>query len=269
MRIALLRPDTTDTPEGRLGALLARGLPAGEVESFVIDGTRSGEARAVVDVFDRSRAFDLVHVICGTAQIAFASGLCLPVVTTVHRAPAAEERPLLERLHGRLWVVAGGRERFAGFECAAHIPTPEADAPAREIASAMGAYAELYDRALAAESRRRADSEHDRRPWGEYWVLADLPEYKVKRIDVLPGRRLSYQRHARRAEHWVVVRGRALVTLDGVEHALAPGESIDVPLGAAHRVANPGPELLTFVEVQHGSYFGEDDIERLADDFGR
>ena len=113
------------------------------------------------------------------------------------------------------------------------------------------------------------DPLHEVRPWGQFWVLHDDPGFKVKRIDVLPGKRLSYQRHAQRAEHWVVVAGRAIVTLDGVERALGPGESIDVPLGAAHRVANPGPGLLSFVEVQLGSYFGEDDIERLADDFGR
>ncbi len=114
-----------------------------------------------------------------------------------------------------------------------------------------------------------SDERHDRRPWGEYWVLHDDPRFKVKRIDVLPGKRLSYQRHEKRSEHWVIVRGRALVTVDGVERELTAGQSIDVPLGAAHRIANPGPEPLTFVEVQQGSYFGEDDIQRLQDDFGR
>jgi mannose-6-phosphate isomerase len=113
------------------------------------------------------------------------------------------------------------------------------------------------------------DPLHEVRPWGQFWVLHDDPGFKVKRIDVLPGKRLSYQRHSKRAEHWTVVRGRALVTLDGRDHELGPGASIDVPLGAAHRVANPGAETLSFVEVQLGTYFGEDDIERLADDFGR
>ena len=114
-----------------------------------------------------------------------------------------------------------------------------------------------------------SDPLHEVRPWGEFHVLHDDPAFKVKRIDVLPGKRLSYQRHARRAEHWTVVRGRALVTLDGVDHSLAVGQSIDIPLGTAHRVANTGPGLLSLIEVQHGSYFGEDDIERLSDDFGR
>lgn len=113
------------------------------------------------------------------------------------------------------------------------------------------------------------DHERDERPWGSYEVLEDAPSHKVKRIEVRPGQRLSYQRHQRRAEHWFVVSGAALVTIDDADHALAAGMAIDVPVGAAHRVANAGEDLLVFVEVQHGEYFGEDDIERLEDDFGR
>ena len=100
-------------------------------------------------------------------------------------------------------------------------------------------------------------------------MLADDPSYKVKAITVQPGQRLSYQRHGRRAEHWFVVSGTATVTLDGEVVRLAPGEAIDIPRQAAHRVANAGRESLVFVEVQHGDYFGEDDIERLDDDYGR
>ncbi|HLI15704.1 MAG TPA: phosphomannose isomerase type II C-terminal cupin domain [Acidimicrobiales bacterium] len=111
--------------------------------------------------------------------------------------------------------------------------------------------------------------EHDERPWGSYTVLDDAPDHKVKRITVRPGERLSYQRHARRSEHWFVVRGRGTVTLDGAEHAVGPGSAIDVPAGTAHRVANGGEDDLVFVEVQHGEYFGEDDIVRLEDDYGR
>lgn len=111
--------------------------------------------------------------------------------------------------------------------------------------------------------------ETDTRPWGSYTVLEDADTHKVKRIDVLPGKRLSYQKHARRSEHWFIVVGEALVTLDGVDHVLQPGQAIDIPLGAAHRIANPGPGPLAFIEVQQGDYFGEDDIVRLEDDFGR
>jgi mannose-6-phosphate isomerase-like protein (cupin superfamily) len=109
----------------------------------------------------------------------------------------------------------------------------------------------------------------DERPWGSYLVLDEGEDYKVKRIEVLPGKRLSYQRHARRSEHWFVARGRAKVTLNDREILVKTGESIDIPVTAKHRVENPGQELLIFIETQTGDYFGEDDIERLDDDFGR
>lgn len=111
--------------------------------------------------------------------------------------------------------------------------------------------------------------EHDERPWGSYTVLDDSATHKVKRMEVRPGHRLSYQRHERRAEHWFVVAGEADVTLDDVVHRLHPGDAIDIAKGAAHRVANPGASALVFVEVQVGDYFGEDDIARLDDDYGR
>jgi len=111
--------------------------------------------------------------------------------------------------------------------------------------------------------------EFDRRPWGSYEVLEEAPTFKVKRIEVLPGKRLSYQKHAQRAEHWFVVAGTAKVTLDGSELTVRTGEAIDISIGTAHRVENPGEENLIFIEVQRGNYLGEDDIVRLEDDFGR
>ena len=109
----------------------------------------------------------------------------------------------------------------------------------------------------------------DRRPWGTFTVLDEGDTFKVKRIEVLPGKRLSYQKHAQRAEHWVVVEGTARVTLDDRDIIVEKGGAIDIPIGSAHRVENPGDDLLVFIEVQRGSYFGEDDIIRLQDDFGR
>jgi len=111
--------------------------------------------------------------------------------------------------------------------------------------------------------------EFDRRPWGTYTVLEEAPNFKVKRIEVLPGKRLSYQKHSQRAEHWFVVAGTARVTLDGSEIIVHTGEAIDIPIGSAHRVENPGDDDLIFIEVQRGSYLGEDDIVRLEDDYGR
>ena len=109
----------------------------------------------------------------------------------------------------------------------------------------------------------------EKRPWGSFTVLDEGDSYKVKRIEVLPEKRLSYQKHARRAEHWMVVAGEAKVTLDGADIVLGVGETVDVPVGAAHRVENIGRQNLIFIEIQRGNYLGEDDIQRLQDDYGR
>ncbi len=110
----------------------------------------------------------------------------------------------------------------------------------------------------------------DQRPWGSFTVLDEDEDYKIKRIEVFPTKRLSYQKHAHRSEHWFVVRGIAKVTLNGKEFLVKKGEDVNVPVGTAHRVENPdAEELLIFIETQTGDYFGEDDIERLEDDFGR
>jgi mannose-6-phosphate isomerase-like protein (cupin superfamily) len=119
------------------------------------------------------------------------------------------------------------------------------------------------------EAAGTRDSRQETRPWGGFTVLDDAEDHKVKRMVVHPGHRLSYQRHAHRAEHWFVIRGAGLVTLDGTDLPVAAGSAVDVPRGAAHRITNTGDTDLVFVEVQHGDSFAEDDIERLDDDYGR
>jgi mannose-6-phosphate isomerase len=109
----------------------------------------------------------------------------------------------------------------------------------------------------------------EHRPWGGFEVLVDEPDYKIKHITVHSGRRLSLQYHRRRDEHWFFVTGVGLVTRGEETIAAAPGLALDIPAGATHRVENTGEEPLVFVEIQTGAYFGEDDIVRLADDFGR
>ncbi|MBN2514949.1 MAG: phosphomannose isomerase type II C-terminal cupin domain [Deltaproteobacteria bacterium] len=111
--------------------------------------------------------------------------------------------------------------------------------------------------------------EEDHRPWGYYQVLADEPDHKVKRIVIYSGKRLSLQRHRHRAEHWHVIKGEAIVTRNEEELPIGRGQAVDIPRGALHRIMNPGTEDLIFIEVQTGDYFGEDDIERIEDDFGR
>ncbi len=107
------------------------------------------------------------------------------------------------------------------------------------------------------------------RPWGHYDVLHSAVDHQVKTITVLPKKRLSLQAHERRSELWVVVRGAAVATLDGCDIPLGVGEYVFIGAGSVHRMENPGSKPLVFIEVQVGDYFGEDDIVRFEDDFGR
>lgn len=107
------------------------------------------------------------------------------------------------------------------------------------------------------------------RPWGNYETMAVSGNHKVKRVTVLPGKRLSLQRHRHRTEHWVIVQGDALFTLEGQERRLVPGDVVGIPVYSLHRIQNCGNIPLVFVETQRGDYLGEDDIERLEDDYGR
>ncbi|QYJ03972.1 phosphomannose isomerase type II C-terminal cupin domain [Nocardioides panacisoli] len=107
------------------------------------------------------------------------------------------------------------------------------------------------------------------RPWGSWQVLDEGDGFKVKRIVVEPGCRLSYQTHEHRAEHWTVVAGVATCVIDDEEKVLQIADSVNVAVGQAHRITNMHDEPLIIIEVQHGSYTGEDDIVRLSDDYGR
>ncbi|MBT5954650.1 phosphomannose isomerase type II C-terminal cupin domain [bacterium] len=106
-------------------------------------------------------------------------------------------------------------------------------------------------------------------PWGWWEVLLDESYTKVKRILVNPFHRLSYQKHFKRSEYWTVVNGTATVTLDDVQIQLQEGQSLHIPQGSFHRIANTLNIPLILIEVQYGTYFGEDDIIRVSDDYGR
>lgn len=112
-------------------------------------------------------------------------------------------------------------------------------------------------------------NKYDIRPWGQYWVLEGTDNHKVKHIIVSQGGRLSYQYHHYRSEIWTVVAGVATVTLEGEIKEYKKGEVVMIPQGAKHRVQNAGIELLELIEVQLGTYFGEDDIIRIEDDYSR
>lgn len=111
----------------------------------------------------------------------------------------------------------------------------------------------------------------EHRPWGSYTILdgADYIGYKVKRINVYPGMRLSLQSHNKRSEHWVIVKGRGKVQLNDTFREVVSNDIIYIPKEALHRIENIGNDELVFIETQVGEYLGEDDIIRYSDDFGR
>jgi len=106
----------------------------------------------------------------------------------------------------------------------------------------------------------------EQRAWGTRETLAEAVDHRVDRVTVQPGERLSLQRHRQRSEHWHMIAGRALVSVDGQEVELGPGDSVNIHCGATHRVHNIGDHPVVLIEVQRGDSFGEDDLERLADD---
>lgn len=107
------------------------------------------------------------------------------------------------------------------------------------------------------------------RPWGQYEILCEEPDFKTKRITVLPGSQISYQSHAKREERWTIVRGLGEVILEDQVIPVHVGAHVHIPLGAKHRIRNTGTQPIEFIEVQTGTYFGEDDIVRYSDDYGR
>ena len=111
--------------------------------------------------------------------------------------------------------------------------------------------------------------ESEERPWGRFLVIHDQPTYKLKRIEVDPGERLSYQYHHKRSEAWTIVGWVGNITLNGNTKEYKAGETILIPQGVKHRIENKRSEKVVFIEVQTGTYFGEDDIVRIEDDYNR
>ncbi|MBN2040142.1 MAG: phosphomannose isomerase type II C-terminal cupin domain [Spirochaetes bacterium] len=123
-------------------------------------------------------------------------------------------------------------------------------------------------RFLSFAMKNQTDND-SHRPWGFYEILSDEKDHKVKRITVYPEKRLSLQMHEKRAEHWLIVKGMAKMTLNDKDFELTEGQSVDIEKKSSHRIENTGKDNLVFIEVQTGDYFGEDDIIRLDDDYGR
>jgi len=211
------------------------------------------EARALLHPisFDEPFGLSVVEAMaCGTPVIAFNRG-SMPelirdgingyLVSTVEEAADAI---------GRLGEIDRG-------DCRAWIETHFS------VERMVDDYIQVYEQ-IIEQTRRK-----DHRPWGYYEILEDTSGHKVKRIVVFPGNRLSLQRHRRRSEHWHVIYGEGIATLNDKEITLRAGDSMDIHQGAIHRMENRGKENMAFIEVARGDYLGEDDIERLEDDFGR
>lgn len=128
---------------------------------------------------------------------------------------------------------------------------------------------QIVDALKLTDAPELAQSKTSLRPWGSWTMLVRALGFHVKQVDVLAGSRLSLQSHEHRAEHWIIIEGRATVTRGEDVLELGPGESIFIPKGTIHRLENAGTELLRIVEVATGEYLGEDDITRIDDDFGR
>jgi mannose-1-phosphate guanylyltransferase/mannose-6-phosphate isomerase len=121
----------------------------------------------------------------------------------------------------------------------------------------------------ASEQKQLTENSFTMRPWGSYDVMEEKPGFKVKKLTVNPGAKLSLQKHEHRSEHWVVVRGTATVTRDDEIFELQANQSTYLPQGTIHRLENKHKEVLEIIEVQTGNYLGEDDIIRFEDDYNR
>ena len=122
---------------------------------------------------------------------------------------------------------------------------------------------------MPPEIENMNNNEDNYRSWGFYEILSDKDDHKVKRITVYPGKRCSLQRHKKRSEHWYILQGCGIVYLNDKKINIEKGASVDIEVCDIHRIENIGKGDLVLIEVQSGEYFGEDDIERLEDDFGR
>lgn len=210
----------------------------------------------ISELLDHANAYDLIHNHMGFLPLSVSNLVETPILTTIRDVPSSEIGLLYKKYDHRIFYIST-RDANRSSELT-YLGTVDDDGD-----TMVDDYIRYYE----AIQNKRAREDH--RPWGFYEILSDKEDHKVKRITVYPGKRLSYQRHKRRSEHWHVVDGNAVATLDGNEIPLKAGESIDIPKEGAHRVANPGKNNMVFIEIQEGDYFEEDDIERLEDDFGR
>lgn len=248
------------TENSQTQARLVAVCPRGHLEDASL-AADVWEALHYSEVFSMGEEFDLIHNHCGHLPLTYLRGTTTPVLTTLYASPTSRTLPVYHKYRDRVFYASASLElRCEGLEILTMMPwTGFSSGGDMMVAEHLRVYEKIH----------QLCKREDHRPWGYYQILLDEPTQKVKRIVVYRGQRLSLQRHRLRAEHWFVVEGQAVVSRNDAEIPCSAGEAVDIPRGAWHRIRNPGTENMTFIEVQTGDYFGEDDIERGEDDYGR
>ncbi len=213
--------------------------------------------KAIALFMNDSSRYDLIHNIGSAAPLLFSGFVNTPILTTIVKEPTETDLNIYRSSpHNCFFIAAPSLGAIEGLTTLLDFDPLQAHPGS--------SYRGLYEQII------KMCSCEDHRPWGFYEILSgDGGDHKVKRITVWPKKRLSLQMHKKRKEHWIVISGRALVTLGTDEIILEPSGTVDIPFGEVHRIENTGDEPLVFIEIQQGDYFGEDDIIRLEDDFGR
>lgn len=252
MKIGII---ATDSFHDIVDDLMKEGL---DINTLTIKPELSLQShQEIAEFMAGSRGYDLIHVIGSAVPVLYCRFLDVPMLVTICTDPTEmEKRIYMAAPVNCYFISAPGVQDVAGVDM---LSVPDVS-----CVYAAQDYHRIYEHIDHLHSRE------DHRPWGFYEVISDeCDNHKIKRITLWPKKRLSLQLHKKREEHWVVIAGQALVTLGDETVRLKPAGSIDIPRGVTHRVENTGDEPLVFIEVQQGDYFGEDDIIRLQDDFGR
>ncbi len=274
MRVAIILPTAKESSSSFDGLkksipILIDGLKkrGADITIFAPDTTgfsldtdlRAVECLHLANVFEQADDFDIIHNHYDFMPLAFNDLIAPPMMTTIYEPLSKNDIKVYKRYNSRVFYINDTNSPVA--QELDYIAT--IDHNATDPRKMIDAYIKAYEFVIENESWE------SRRPWGRYTVLSDTREQKAKLVHVNPGKRLSLQRHKHRYEHWHILRGEARVILNDAEHNLKTGDSINIEPGDIHRIKNTGDDIMTFFEVQTGSYLGEDDIERLEDDYSR
>jgi len=235
--------------------LVSKGINTRVLELH--DDSLAEQYRKISEFMKHSKRYDIIHCIGSILPLMFARFVNAYLLITIVNQPSPTDLEICSNAcRNCFFVSSDGVKAISGIDLVTEERVPEKETGTY--------YHDIYGRIL------RENPRENHRPWGHYEVLCEeYPDHKIKRITLWPGKRLSLQFHNKRSEHWFIVSGQARITRDKEQVVLGPFQSVDITVGAVHRIENIGDEPLVFIEVQHGDYFGEDDIVRIEDDFGR